>query len=83
MQISVLPARAPDGISNCSLPSGEASDPPLAPIFLVKGLPTGVPIDVMAGGLLLLWPEPGELLFLQLPNKRNKIRNKPVRAPEA
>lgn len=66
MLIAVLADKAPAGIATSSLPSGEVTEPPDASIFLVTGLPTGVPMAVMAGvGLPESEPVEGEEPFLQ------------------
>ena len=49
MAIFTLLLRAPAGMITVNFPSVELNDPPAAPIVFVAGLPTGVPVPVMAG----------------------------------
>ena len=46
MVIGVLELRAPAGISNSNLPSGDISDPPDASMVALDGVPIEVPIGV-------------------------------------
>src|ERR1700729_3281647 len=49
MLIVVLADKAPAGIVTSNFPTGEDSQPPDASMSLLTGLPTGVPMAVMAG----------------------------------